>query len=214
MSDNRIEKLGKTDSNRDVIELYLVSEEGQVLLNDKQKELLQRWQYADELIRQHVMKRSDIAVMIEVKFKVSKVTALQDIVNAENLFASSTPLNKRYRIQLRIEFLEMKISELYGMVHLKPVDEAGNEIPAEEESVDDKISRIQDNQEYLHEAKELEKVLQKYYHDYPDIVAKKPPRKIVYNILYNTLPQPTLTPEEALKAHTIYINPKSDGDSK
>lgn len=181
-----------------MIELYLVSEEGSVQLDDTQKELLRRWEYADELIRKNEMRRETIAKLIMLKFKpLSRTTAYQDIVNAEAVFASSTPLNKKYRVQLRIEFLEMKISELYGMVHLDPVDEAGNKINDSEEDVFDRIDRIKGNQEYLHEAKELEKVLQKYYHDYPDTITPRTPRNITYNIQYNNLPAPTMSAEEA-----------------
>jgi len=199
----------KPESNREMIELYLVSEEGAVALTDKQKELLTRWQYADELIRRHEMSRETISKMIMRKFDpLSRVTAYQDIVNAEAVFASSTPLNKKYRIQLRIEFLEMKISELYGMVNMEPKDEDGNTCKPEDEDIMDRISRIKYNQEYLHEAKELEKVLQKYYHDYPDIVPKRSPRKIVYNIQFNSLPASILPADEAMKKAGMILNIK------
>lgn len=197
----------KNDSNFDVISLHLVSDEGAVVLNDKQKELLTRWQYADEQIRKNEMRREEIAKLIIFKFKVSRVTAYQDIVNAENLFASSTPLNKKYRIQLRIEFLEMKINELYGMVRMEATDEAGNATD-EPEDILVKVDRIQQNVEYLHEAKELEKILQKYYHDYPDMIPKRSPKTIVYNMIFANLPAPTMTVEEALRADGKMIDIK------
>src|SRR5436190_14595013 len=194
----------KSDSNLETICLHLVSDEGTVPLTDKQKELLKRWEYADELIRRNEMRRETIAKLIMVKFKnaegkpLSRVTAYQDIVNAENLFASSTPLNKKYRIQVRIEFLEMKINELYGMVRMGPTDEAGNAIDDKEEDVLEKANRIQTNIEYLHEAKELEKILQKYYHDYPDALPRRSPKTIIYHMNFHTLPAPAMTVEEAL----------------
>lgn len=101
------------DTNRETIELFLVSEPGTIELSDKQKELLQRWEFADEQIRKNEMKRETIAQLITMKFKISRASAYQDIVNAESIFASSTPLNKKYRIGLRIEYLERKIEELY-----------------------------------------------------------------------------------------------------
>src|SRR5436190_5584957 len=202
----------KSDSNLETICLHLVSDEGTVPLTDKQKELLKRWEYADELIRRNEMRRETIAKLIMVKFKnaegkpLSRVTAYQDIVNAENVFASSTPLNKKYRIQLRIEFLEMKINELYGMVHIDPVDEAGNKIAAAEEDLDKLIDRVESNKRYLHEAKELEKILQKYYHDYPNVIPKRSPKTIIFNMIYNNLPAPAMSVEDALRADGTMID--------
>jgi hypothetical protein len=198
----------KPDSNRETIELYLVSDLGAVELNDKQKDLLDRWTFTDEHIRKHEMTRETLAKLIMHRFKVSRITAYQDIVNTEAVFASSTPLNKKYRIQLRIEFIEMKISELYGMCRMDPEDDEGNKIPQEEEDVLVKISRIKNNQEYLHEAKELEKVLQKYYHDYPDIQPARAPRKIVYNILFSKMPEPKMTVDDAMQAAGKILNIK------
>ena len=89
---------------------------------------------------------------------------------------------------------------------MNPQDEDGNPVKPEEEDILDRIDRIKYNQEYLHEAKELEKVLQKYYHDYPDIVPPRSPRKIVYNMQFNSLPTPALTAEEAMKKSAMMLN--------
>ncbi len=213
----RSKPIGET--NREAIEHYLVSPEGSVQINDVQRELLTRWEFADEHIRRHEIRRADLAKLIVMRFKVSRVTAYQDIVNAENVFASSSPLNKRYRIALRIELLEMKITELYNMCRFEPTDEAGNPLDEEEaaqEDVLEKVARIKNNQEYLHEAKELEKVLQKYYQDYPDILPRRSPKTIIYNIQYNSLPAPQLTPDEAMDLHkkTIYLKPNDTGSEQ
>jgi hypothetical protein len=206
----------KSDSNFDVILLHLQSEEGSVVLNETQQTLLTRWQAADEYIRRNEMRREAIAKLIMGRFSVSRVTAYQDIVNAENLFASSTPLNKKYRIGLRIEFIEMKIAELYDRVHMGPVDEAGNKIQDEEEDLSIKLQRIQNNVEYLHEAKELEKILQKYYHDYPDASPRRSPKTIQYNMIFANLPAAAMTVEEALRADgkMIDIKESKNGSGK
>jgi hypothetical protein len=196
------------DSNREAIELFLVSEEGSVQLTDKQREILQRWSYADELIRQQeIRKRETQAAMIMRKFSVSRQTAYQDIVNAEAVFASSTPLNKRYRIQVRIEFLECKIDELYGMMEPDPND-------PEEEDPFERIGRIKQNKEYIFEATQLEKVLQKYYDIYPDIRPARSPKTIVFNIQNSVLPTAPMSKEEALeKAKNKIINLKARDDN-
>lgn len=208
MANKFLESKVRDYSNRELIEMHLVGESLQ--LNDQQKELLRRWEFADEQIRKHEMKRDTIARLIMFKFKVSRTTAYQDIVSAEAVFASSTPINKKYRIGLRIEFLEMKISELYGMVKMGPEDEEGNKIEADEEDILQRAMRVEGNQEYLHEAKELEKVLQKYYHDYPDMVLPRSPKTIIYNINYNDLPAPNMTVDAALEkaSKIIHIKPR------
>lgn len=163
-----LELKAKDSTNREAIELFLVSEEGSVELTDKQNDLLRRWTYADEVIRKgEVRGRETIAQLLIMKFKVSRATAYQDIVHAEQVFSSSTPLNKRFRIGLRIEFLEKKIDELY---------------------------ELQDNMS----AVMLEKSLQKYYDCYPDIAPVKSPKKIVYNIQNNILPAAGMSADDAL----------------
>ncbi|OLY92283.1 hypothetical protein SAMN05444008_11549 [Cnuella takakiae] len=171
-----------SEGQREAIELYLVSEEGTVTLTDKQQELLQRWEYADELIRQkEIRKREAIAKLIMFKFKVSRTTAYQDIVNAEHVFASSTPLNKRYKVQTRIEFLEEKIDELYGKVEPSTV--------GEDMDVIDAAMQRKNNEEYINQAVALEKVLQKYYDIYPDIRPARSPKKIVFNVFGGQVPE-------------------------
>jgi hypothetical protein len=82
-----------------------------VELSDFQKQLLIRWEYADQKIRENMGKlnRADIAQLLVNKFGVSLSTAKSDLVNAEYVCSSSNPLNKAYKIQLRIEFLERQI---------------------------------------------------------------------------------------------------------
>jgi len=200
-SDNRV------DSNRECIQLHLQSEEGTVPLTDKQKELLMRWEYVDELVRINGIRgREVVAKMVMRRHQVSKQTAYQDIVNAEAVFASSTPLNKKYRIGLRIEFLEQKIDDLYGMVKMDPTDDEGNRIDEKEEDILARVDRIKGNQEYLHEAKELEKILQKYYHDYPEIVQPRSPKKIIYLLPVQQMPAAPMTADDAMKRAGLIID--------
>jgi len=204
-TDNRV------DSNRETIQLHLQSEEGTVPLTDKQKELLTRWEYVDELVRINGIRgREVVAKMVMRRHQVSKQTAYQDIVNAEAVFASSTPLNKKYRIGLRIEFLEQKIDELYGMVKMEPSPSLEGEAPKgqgeSEEDILARVARIKGNQEYLHEAKELEKILQKYYHDYPEIVQPRSPKKIIYVLPVQQMPAAPLTADDAMRKAGLVID--------
>lgn len=188
MASNELERAGRLDSNRETIELYLVSEPGEVSLTDKQEELLKRWEYADELIRKNECKREVIAQLIMRRFAVGRATAFQDIVNAERVFASSTPLNKKYRIGLRIEYLERKIQEFYDS--------------------DDKDKMIM--------AGMLEARLVKYYDLYPDITPAKSPKTINFIIQGSVMPAPVMTADDALNAakRVIDITPKKQDDGR
>src|SRR5205085_10103174 len=100
----------KVDSNRDDIKNYLMAGcNGE--LTQKQKELLARWEFADEMIRQKMGKlsREEISKLVAEKFGISKGSAKNDLVNAEYVFSSSNPLNKAYEIGLQIEFLKKHI---------------------------------------------------------------------------------------------------------
>jgi len=158
----------KLASNRDVIEQHLIAGGEGVELTDIQERLLERWTYADEVIRANVgrMKREQIANLIIKKFGVHRATAYQDIVNAEYVFSSSSPLNKKYRIQLRIEFLENQIR----------LAAAGN----------DHFSVAQ-----------LEKVLQKYYDSYPETNAKQSPRSFHFHVNSKQVADSVIPVEEA-----------------
>jgi hypothetical protein len=115
------------DGNREVIQRYVEAGGEGVELNDVQMKLLERWRHADEMIRQSFFGkyqlREDIANALKTKFEISRDTAYRDIVNAEHVFSSSAPLNKKYFIQRRIEYITYIISELNKAIEIK--DEEG-----------------------------------------------------------------------------------------
>lgn len=90
------------DEHVDAIREHIISG-GEASLSPLQQRLLERWRFADEQIRDGKLKRSDIAKLIIDKFQVSRDTAFRDLVNAENVFSSSFPMNKKYQIGLLIE---------------------------------------------------------------------------------------------------------------
>lgn len=99
---------------KEKIKTYLSNDEAdEDFLSAKEKEYLQRWTYADELIRAGIGKknRGDIALHLMERFRISRGTAYQDIVNAEEVFSSTCPFNKHYRIPIRIELMEKIIRE-------------------------------------------------------------------------------------------------------
>ncbi|MBN8665833.1 MAG: hypothetical protein J0L83_14725 [Chitinophagales bacterium] len=160
------------DKNRDVIQLYieLHGEESRPELSELQLKLLDRWRYADEIIRKNNGQRTRelLARDIMDKYGVSRDTAYSDMRNAELVFESSMPLNKKYFIQRRIEFIERKIYELY-------------------------VQKDNDS------AVKLEAVLQKYIGQYPDYVPRKSPKTIIYQIGAVNVMNTNLTAEQALE---------------
>lgn len=145
-------------SNLEAIEAYLNAGGEGIILTDIQEQLLDRWTYADELMRQNIgkLKREEIANRIKIKYFISKSLAYRDIVNAEKVFSTSTPLNKKYRIQLRIEFLENQIRLCAA--------------------VNDHFSAAQ-----------YEKVLQNYYKIYPETIIEDSPKTLIFSFDINKL---------------------------
>lgn len=110
-----LQKKRYNDTTRDELLNYLEAggPESGMELTTKQAELLDRYKYADELIRKGKYKRETVANMLIAKYAISRDTAFKDIINAEHLFSSSYPLNKRYIIGLRIEVLQRQIRRCF-----------------------------------------------------------------------------------------------------
>lgn len=189
------------DGNREVIQRYIDAGGEGVELNEIQQRLLDRWRFADELIRQSFFGkyqlREDIVNAIKAKFDVSRDTAYKDIVNAEHVFSSSAPLNKKYFIQRRIEWIASIIAKLAGPVYdLKDDTKIICEIDTENAEI----------------AAKWEAILQKYVACYPDYVPMRSPKTINYIIQQNLL-STNITVEEAFTDAEEIINQlnKDDG---
>lgn len=108
----------KPETSLDAIRAYLISDgkDGIVLTEDqlRQKTIID---FADEQIRskQGILNRYAIAQIISNRFEITHRSAQKYITLAEDLYSSSAPLNKRYKIQLRIEKCEQIIEELLQM---------------------------------------------------------------------------------------------------
>jgi hypothetical protein len=205
------ERLRFNTENRDVIERFLESggDDELVKLNDKQKELLDRWRYADEILRENkTFKREIIANKISAKFDVSRDTAFRDIMNAEHVFLSTTPLNKKYWIQRRIEYIQAIIDKLlHAAFEENPDQKRVNENGKIEWNITPPVSDI--NYEL---AVKWEAVLQKYIAAYPDFLAPRSPKTIVFNVQQNIL-NTNITLDQAEKqAEEILLQLKEKDD--
>lgn len=161
-------RINQADSNKEIITRFLSDSESGIELTDKQNEMLIRWEFADEKIRDHMGRssRQKIAELIRDHFNVSINTAKNDMVAAEEVFSSSNPLNKRHRIQLRVEFLE-------------------------------KQSRLAALADDFKSVGAIEKSISFYLDRYPETVTAKPRRHVTYNLQVNNFQNNTIPEQEA-----------------
>lgn len=183
-----------SDENREVIERYLQTGGEEAVLNELQQKLLERWRYADELIRKNVYKREEITNRIISKFGVSRDTAFRDIVNAEFVFSSSAPLNKKYLIGLRIEYLQQLQKNL-----LYHKNDKGEVEMVNDAEIYEVIARI-------------EIVIQKYIDKYPDFTPPRSPKNINYIIQNNNLNVTSITVEQANENFDKVLKQLEDND--
>jgi len=103
------------NSTLDAIKAYFIAGGEGVELTSKQEELKECIEFADEQIRANNGRknRDKIADLVAVKFLVSRVTAYKYMQWAEEVFSSSNPINKKYFIQLRIEWCQMMASKCF-----------------------------------------------------------------------------------------------------
>lgn len=108
-------------SSFDLIRTKLFDEEEGhlVQLNHKQQEMMDRWNFVIEMRTCEQLQTKDIVLKLMENYGVERATAFNDIGNAEALFGYSTPLNKRYRIGARINYLEEKIAMMYEKEEFK-----------------------------------------------------------------------------------------------
>lgn len=105
---NIVRKLGvdAKSSNMEVIVDFLTQEAGTVELNKTQKELLDRWDFADNLIRMRKYKKTEITKMLMKKFDIGVSTARSDLADAEFVFGSTRKFSKIYHLSNHIDHLE------------------------------------------------------------------------------------------------------------
>jgi hypothetical protein len=183
-------RLRNKSENRDAILAFVECGGDQTLieLNEVQNRMLIRWRAADELIRKggEYFLRENVVKKLMFEFSISRDTAYQDVVSAEHVFSSSAPLNKRYWIQRRVEYLQQIIDKLVQGNTESEVDENGKNIVTWTGDAD-----------AMEVAAKWESVLQKYIDKFPDFIPARSPKKIIYNIQNNLLVNNTTTVMEA-----------------
>ena len=103
----------KVDTNLEAIKSYIITDGAAIQLTEDQQRQKMIIDFTDEQIRtkQGLLNRYAIASIISNRFEITIRSAQKYITLAEDLYSSSNPLNKKYKIQLRIEFCE-KMAEI------------------------------------------------------------------------------------------------------
>lgn len=105
-----IQRKLRPETSLEVIRAYIISNGVGITLTEEQEKQKEIIDFTDEQIRQKqgILKRYEIARIIANRFEINTRTAQHYITLAEDLYSSSAPLNKKYKIQLRIEFCEQQ----------------------------------------------------------------------------------------------------------
>lgn len=87
---------------------------GEVVLTDQEEKMLQRWEFADDLIRSRQYGRAQIVHMVAEKFSVSRALANKDIGDTHFVFGSTIKYNKNYLLILHIDECDKFIRDNSG----------------------------------------------------------------------------------------------------
>lgn len=82
-----------------------------IVLTSEEEKILARWEHADFLMRQNV-EVSDIILKHTLKFGISKFTADNDIYAAQEVFARSRKINKKYVGHLHLQDLQSDLTRI------------------------------------------------------------------------------------------------------
>lgn len=111
-------------SNVEVIIDYVSTEPGTVELTEKQSELLERFQKADELMRKNVHSSKEIAnIMVKVfqtkEKNYSVRTAFKDMEDARYIFGSTRKTNKNYLVAAHLDEIDEAIKQMKSQGKIK-----------------------------------------------------------------------------------------------
>ena len=104
-----LEKSKKNDAKSRLIRFLTKSD---IVLTGEEEKILTRWEYADRLMRQRTFGTEAIRIKIQQEFGVSRFTADNDIFSAQEIFAKTRQLNKKYIAHLHLEDIQTDIRRI------------------------------------------------------------------------------------------------------
>jgi hypothetical protein len=166
-----------------------------VILTSEEETILNRWIVADGWFRQNKLTSDDIADKLVADFGVSKFTALNDIRNAQKLFALTRTINKRYVNHLHLERINRDVEETRDRLFFMDGPVPGT-----------KVSRIPDAKELMALAR-LHEAYTNCFNSLPETEKANvlPPPVFVFNQVGGTGISPTMDLNAALAAADSFI---------
>lgn len=83
-----------------------------VLLNSEEEKILARWEHASELLIKKEKSWVEIRDSLAFQFVVSKYTAENDIINAQEVFGTTRKINKRFLLHLHLDRMDRDIERI------------------------------------------------------------------------------------------------------
>lgn len=115
-------------SDIDVITSFLVEETGKITLTQRQQAMLERLDFADNMLRNEFRTEKHIVEVIHKRYGVSKATALSDVNNAKQVYGSINKLVKNYYRQIVVNMALETFEKARTVKDLKSMNDATSRI--------------------------------------------------------------------------------------
>lgn len=113
--DNRID-------NIEVIRMYLISGDDSIQLTEKQQALKERYDFADNLMRQNIYTYNQIEQILIKKFNISIDTARKAVAAAQYLYGSLHSRDKKYLLMQHFDLMQQTAQKLIAAGRYKEAE--------------------------------------------------------------------------------------------
>lgn len=104
----RAEWIAEQTNDLQLIKAYLSARLGEMVLNENQLLKLKRWQYIYDQMSTGKYTDADIRFQVIKVFGLSDSAARADMRQAQDVFATTLSINKKFKIQLDIQLLDIQ----------------------------------------------------------------------------------------------------------
>jgi hypothetical protein len=120
-----MKQLEPKDSKSNIIK-FLAGED--ILLSSKDEQILARWEFVNDHLIKKEKDWKEIRELVTLRFHVSKFTAENDIVNAQEVFGITRKINKKYLFHLHLDRIDRDIETIRKAIMFYE-DKDGKKIP-------------------------------------------------------------------------------------
>lgn len=104
----RAEWMAEQTNDMQMIKAYLSARMGNIMLSEQQLAKMKRWQFVYDQFSTGKYTESDIRFQLAKMFNISDQVAVADLRTAQEVFATTMALNKRFKIQLDIQLIDVQ----------------------------------------------------------------------------------------------------------